>query len=277
MPTQDQEIAKILSELEGLQAEISDLRAQRDATLVKESAALSRIEDKFDDFDNWATVLRTLDDVPGLRVPKWYKVEIPFEFGDKQSKFESTQISATGPFVCTQMQAYYRITDTTASHYVSPLPSIETVTSNARGRLLQPTAYNATVFKYARAYSYGFVAPGIFPQEFIGDLFSSYVEGPPFNELQRGEGWNYPDFDVSIELANSNRLWTGRQKIPSAALYGVYGPLYLGAPGLVMPADSIVVHASPTTDTVHLSGVFTLVFHGYQICAHLSPSVLESL
>lgn len=277
MPTQEQEIEKILSELEGLQEEISDLRKQRDAALLRNSNALSNIEDRFEDLDSWVNVIHTLQDIPGLRVPKWYTVEVPFTFGDKQSRFNSTQISATGPFVCTQMQAYYRITDTTDSHYT---PDTDTLppdypVSTAAGRIVEPTAYNATVFRYAHTYKFAWAAPGIFPYEPIGDLFSSYT-APPLN-FYRGDGWNYPDFDVSIELANSNRLWTGRQKIPSAALYGVYGPLHLGAPGVVAPADSVVVHAQPTTDSVHLTGVFTLVMHGYQICAHVNPEMLEEM
>lgn len=272
MPTQEQELEKILSELDELKKEVSGLKNQRDEILLKESQSLSKIEDRFDDLDSWVNVAKTLQDIPGLRSPKWYKVEIPFTFGDKQSKFSSVQISATGPFICTQLQAYYRITDTTREHYTPHnQPSSNFPTSNAAGRMLQATAYNATLGYYTHAYKFYSVTS---QTDFLSTLFSSYTS---FTGLSRYEGWNYPDFDVSIELANSNRKWTGVQKIPSAALYGVYGPLHLGCPGLVKSADSLVVHAVPTTNDVHLSGVFTLEFHGYQIGSNVDPEMLEGL
>jgi hypothetical protein len=275
MPTQEQELEKILSELGELKKEVSSLKKQRDGILLKESQALSKIEDRFDDLDSWVNVAKTLQDVPGLRSPKWYKVEIPFTFGDKQSKFSSVQVSATGPFICTQLQAYYRITDTTAEHYTPhQQSSVVFPTSNAAGRMIQATAYNAVLGHYT--YKYKFV--GRLPARestYVGNLFSSYDRGS--GAITRYAGWNFPDFDISIELANSNRKWTGIQRIPSAALYGVYGPLHLGCPGLVKSADSLVVHAMPTTDNVHLSGVFTLEFHGYQIGSNVDPEMLEGL
>lgn len=270
MPTQEQELEKILSELDELKKEVSSLKKQRDGILLKESQALSKIEDRFDDLDSWVNVAKTLQDIPGLHSPKWYKVEIPFTFGDKQSKFSSVQVSATGPFICTQLQAYYRITDTTAEHYTPHnQSSSQFPTSDAAGRMIQATAYNAVLGYYTHAYKFIVI---VSDEDYVGTLFSSY--GSP---VDRYNGWNYPDFDVSIELANSNRKWTGVQRIPSAALYGIYGPLHLGCPGVVKSADSLVVHAVPTTDNVHLSGVFTLEFHGYQIGSNVDPEMLEGL
>ena len=78
-----------------------------------------------------------ISQIEGRRYPKWYSVEIPFNYGDSEPRTSSAEIT-TRPFVCTQMSSLYFITDEDPSHfgriieYISS--SLHTIRSHCDGR-----------------------------------------------------------------------------------------------------------------------------------------------
>jgi len=244
----EHQVEAVRIQVEDLQKEISQIRASQTLDKDVASAVLERLNTRLQKLDIWRNNLKNLEDVPGLRTPKWYTVDIPFEFGDTETKSGEIIISNEGPFVCTQIQAYYLVTDATEEHYNGDPP----FTTNALGRTLPPTAYFPTM---------GWGQLPYFDNLF--SVFSSYV-GTVSLQLQRGRGWNLPDFDIQIEVSGSARYWAA-DPIPIASLYGVINPEYVGICGVVQQTDRLVVRAFPTTNTVNLSGILRIVFHGSQI------------
>lgn len=245
----EKQVESVRAQLEDIQKEISEIKSANTLDKDVASAVLERLDKRLRKIDIWRNNLKFLEDVPGLRAPKWYTVDIPFDFGETESKAREIIISNEGPFMCTQIQAYYLVTDADSEHYVQgDVPFL----SNALGRTLAPTAFFPTM---------GWGQLPYFDNLF--NVFSSYV-----NELTgvlvRGRGWNLPDFDIQIEVSGSARYWAG-EPIPIASLYGVINPEYTGICGVVQQTDRLVVRAYPTTNTVNLSGVLRVVFHGSQI------------
>jgi hypothetical protein len=273
MATKEQELDQVLADLRDLKSQLAVLKGQQDSLASARAQQYGRIVSKLDSVDDWTNFVKCLDDIPGLRSPAWYRVNIPFEYGSSQSISGSTQISPTGPFVCKQIQMYYQITDTDSSHYppVDPgLPGVPPTyfTSNAAGRTMLANSYIATMNELSRS---NYPLALTTQWTYIGPTFSSYNNGLQVN---RGVGWNYPEFDVQIEIAGSNRFWTGNQTIPAAAFYGLYNPLFENFEGWVENTDSFVVHAKPSTPTVNLQGVFIAEFHGYHINSHVDVKSL---
>jgi len=266
-----------LESLEDINKEISQLRGEVN-TLIQKNTDLERnaqkrlndVFDRVDELDSWANFISSIDDLPGVKQPKWYKVVVPFDYLERQEKSGQVQISASGPFVCTQMQSYFEVTDTDETHYsnyynnaVFPTrpdqdPTIAK-TANADGRFIPPTAFFGLLdrLRSSTVNSTSYYNPTV-----MGELFSNYSSG---GASVWYEGWNYPELDVRIQTANNNAYWTGLESIPSAALYGVDGPLYLATPSIVQASDSIVAFAKPSTNAIPLQGNFVLVMHGYHI------------
>jgi len=272
MATKEQELDMLLAELRELKGTLGRLKAEQDALGSSRAQQHNKIVDKLDAIDDWTNFIKGLDDIPGLRSPAWYRVNIPFEYGATQSAFGTIEISPTGPFVCKQIQMYYQITDTEVSHYPPEDPGLPGVpptyfTSTAAGRTMLANSFIATTNEMCR----GNYPLSSLKWQYLASTFSSYNNGLQVN---RGVGWNYPEFDVQIEIAGSNRFWTGNQRIPAASFYGLYNPLYENFEGWVENTDRLVVHAQPTTTTVNLQGVFVAEFHGYHINSHVDVKSL---
>lgn len=262
-----------------LKKELSSLIDQNKKMELQTQKRLNELFDRVDDIDSWSNFINSLDDIPGVRQPKWYKIEVPFEYGEKQEQSGQVQISASGPFVCTQMQSYFRITDTDPEHYSDyyggvqgtpawwgggnpPRPDPTLAKSNtAVGRAISPTSYWGVP---NRSWEDLYLLRG--SQLPIGYLFSNNVNISGVDYWF--EGWNSPEFDVRIQTVNNNSYWTGLSNIPSAAFYGIDSPLYLATPSIVQASDNIAVFAKPSTPSVQLAGVYTLVLHGYHIGLH---------
>jgi len=260
------ELIQLTSELAALQKEVKALKQEALDKQVAHKRNTNKTEDFIDLLDNRVNVFKKLSDIPGMRSPAWYRVDVPFTYGETQTKFGQTQISPIGPFICTQIQCYYLNGDADSSHYRYRTAAPAFYTTNAAGRTLPPTAFwdlFGTNKNTGLAY--------------IGSVFQRNLDATDiaFTEnYQVGYGWNYPEFDIQIEIAGSNRYWTGNQKIPAAAFYGYLNPLYVGFEGVVENTDSIVVHAQPSTSTVNLTGSLVAEFHGYHINAHINVKQL---
>jgi hypothetical protein len=229
--------------------ELSQDKSVATAVLEKLNARLSRL-------DRWKRSIKFLEDVPGIRVPKWYTVDIPYEFGESESKSGEVIISPEGPFVCSQMQVYYLCKDDDVTHFPYLTPVVPTYfTSTPDGRTLPCSAYAPLIGKEIS----NLPANPWF-------LFTSYAAA---TRNVRGNGWNYPEFEFQIEVAGSGRYWAG-DKIPAAAFYGGVNPLFAGIQGVVEQTDRLVVRASPTTEAVNMTGVIRFVFHGYQIQGNIN-------
>lgn len=276
-------MAKVES-LKDVQNEIEHLREQLESLTKKNSdlelstqKRLNEAFDRIDSIDSWASFIDSIASLPGVKQPKWYKIEVPFEYNDVQERFGQVQISASGPFVCTQMQSYYKITETDperyASYYTSPgfpnQPQSDSTivkTNNAEGRVIAPTSFFGIKNREWGVTVNGGLTVFNYNDLVIGELFSKYSSGGIDYWY---EGWSYPELDIRIQTANNNDFWSGLESIPSAALYGLDSPLYLATPSIVQASDSIVAFARPTADaTVPLKGVFVLEMHGYHIGLH---------
>ena len=263
---------ELKSKVDFLKKELSSLVDQNKDVELQTQKRLNKLFDRVDGLDSWSAFIESLDDLPGIRQPKWYKIEVPFGYEEKQEQSGQVQISASGPFVCTQMQSYFRITDTDPLHYPyrydeyfavnSPPPSDTVRVTNAAGRLVAPSTYFG--LRNRLAYFERFASWGI--NAYIKNIYSK--ENFLISD-NWWEGYSYPEFDVRIQTANNNDFWTGLDSIPAAALYGTENPLYLAIPSIVQASDSIVCFAKPMIPQgVPLQGVYTLVLHGYHIGLH---------
>ena len=247
----DHEFARLKEELVTLRRELASLKQDALNKTVACREALNGEDTRLDAIDKRTNVYKRLSDIPGTRSPAWYRVNVEFDHGDVQSKFGQTQISPVGPFVCTQIQCYYLVTDTTPADYFK-FPT--SYTSNAAGRTLP----SASMWPLVGRLTYTDTR-FLFGNEYIGEIYG----------INGANG--YPDFNLQIEIAGSNRKWTGKQQVPAAAFYGYLNPLYTGFEGVVENTDSIVVHAMPSAaDGVYAAGVFVAEFHGYHINAHVN-------
>lgn len=210
------------------------------------SSTLKQAEDK-------ASLLKSIRDVSGKKSPSWYEVDIFFEAGDSEPNSGSTGISS-GPFVCTQMQSLYMNTDQDATHFPPISGTLSTpYPTNAVGRPYPCTAFFNTITQFSGVTT----SSGL--SKTLGELFSDN----PTATVPRGVGWNYPEFDFTIQIQGSGRYWTS-SKTPAAAFYGTDNPLYVGYEGLVDAFDRIIVTAYPTIP-VQTSGFVRFVFFGYEI------------
>ena len=241
----------------------SDLMAQKGRSLKEEELQrhkLSEMSTRLQEVDRWSNVVRDLEDIPGVRTPRWYEVDVQFERGDSQLRFNSSEISPDGPFIITQMQPYYTYTEDTTS------TDFENITSQkaVAGRTVPCTAYP---FLLGSLGSVNNPQSGVgtepFTNTLIGDLADSAAipsVPTPLNAI--------PEFSFQIEIAGSGRFWTNRA-LPASAFYGESNPLYSGIAGWVERTDRIVVHCTPEV-SIPIGGRVRFVFHGYQILGHVN-------
>ena len=249
-------VSEVRDLVSSLQRECAEMRLELAQDKGVAAAVLDKLNARLSRLDRWKRTIKFLEDVPGTRIPKWYSVEIPFEFGESAAKSGEALISPEGPFVCTQMQAYYICRDDDVSHYQYSNRVVPTFyTSTPAGRTFPCSAFAPLLGKEV---SNRPANPWY--------LLSSYASASGY---ERGEGWNYPEFEFQIEVAGSGRYWAG-DRIPAAAFYGGVNPLFSGIHGVVEQTDRLVVTAHPTTDAVNMTGAVRFVFHGYQIQGNIN-------
>lgn len=274
-----QEVNDLTSELLRLKSDLSQLQ-----TSMGNSA--TDLGSRVSDVKSLLGSIKDVDSIIGRRYPRWYMVEIPFEYGDTEPKTSTIEIGAC-PFLCTQIQSNYLITDTDSSHFPyvnydtlpSPNEGIFSETSSA-GRSFPCSAYVPTITTLKFGWTHpindmGTQLPNVpvysnylLYYNGLANLFCSYGTNP---YLVRFAGWNYPEFDFEISVLGSGRHWTNG-KIPSAALFGGSSPLYLAQEGIVEGSDRLRVTAHPVTDTINTKGIVRVVFFGYEIDTDLKLS-----
>ena len=256
------EISQLNAELLRLKSEIVSFENTR-------KSEVQMLKDRVLDAGSLLGSKNFISQIEGRRYPKWYSVEIPFSYGGSTPKSSSVEIT-TRPFVCTQMSSLYYITDEDPSHFAgvgSFFQPYSTSEITCDGRSLPTTAYFATITSMLYDWNVRKMSkPSVNIIEYssfvIGEVFSNYFDGA--NDI-RNVGWNYPDFDFEIRIANSGRRWTD-DKIPAAAFYSANGnPLFLGHNGFIDAYDRIEVTAHPTIETINTQGIVKFVFFGYEI------------
>lgn len=238
---------KIKADAQSLQADVRKLKEKFHAETNESFAKLEHLEMLCKKSDYWRKSIKTLSNVPGIKQPQWYVVDIPFEYGATSVQAREVNLSATNAFVCTQMQSYYVVTDTTRENFDNI--GIGSAVDTGTGRILPCSAF--------QPYTQGLKVQGRSPLLTFGQATTtSYF------------GYQYPEFEFQIEIEGSGRFWCS-PKTPAAAFYGENNPLYLGFEGVVENVDKIKVYAYPTT-SVNLKGTVRFVLHGYSIGSNIT-------
>jgi len=223
-----------------LQQQLSILKNDNDSSVRSLQSEITTLQNKLIEVESSRTpIIRDLDDIAGVRTPKWYDVNIDFSAGDNTRKFGSIEINPDGPFVITQVTPVFQFADDLTGDNVS-----------LRGRTVPITAFPMVV----------------------GNLGGSNTDPTLPDVFNAGGGLDtIPEFSLEVEIAGSGRYWTN-QPVHGACFYGYFGqPLFLGVQGWVERTDRIVVHVSPEID-VPLDGTLRVSFHGYQILGHVNIS-----
>jgi hypothetical protein len=260
MREQNHTITQLQSTVASLQ---SELMSQKGRNLKEEELSRMKISDlqqKLSEVDRWSNVVRDLEDIPGVRTPRWYEVDVNFDRGDSQLRFNSAEISPDGPFIITQMQPYYTYTQDTTGADFANITSLKAIA----GRTVPCTAFPLLMGTLGSVNNpQAAVATEPFLNALIGDLAdvaAAPADATPLNAI--------PEFSFQIEIAGSGRFWTNRA-LPAASFYGETNPLYSGIAGWVERTDRIVLHCTPET-SVPVGGRVRMVFHGYQILGHVN-------
>jgi len=242
---------QLQSTINSLQTELMALKSRGLKEEEVSRLKIDGLEKKLSEVDKWSNVVRDLEDIPGIRTPRWYEVDVNFDRGDTQLKFNSTEISPDGPFIITQMQPYYTITQNTSS-----LAAEIASGKNVQGRTVPCTAFPFLLNNLSGVNN----AASLFTIGDLADVATAPADATPLNII--------PEFSFQIEIAGSGRFWTNRA-VPAASFYGENNPLYSGIAGWVERTDRIVLHCTPET-TIPVGGRVRMVFHGYQILGHVS-------
>jgi len=223
--------------------------------------------------NNIATNFKDIENIPGVRTPKIYEVNIDFDFDDTSLKFNSVEINPEGPFIITQITPLWQIVDSERSHFANYNAKnvgggFAFAAKSPNGRILPCSAYPMIIncLGIANSLDLGYNKPNYI------QLFNRYTDvavSPNAQNMQWGVLSDIPEFDFQIEVAGSGKFFTN-QPISAASLYGYGGmPLYLGVQGWAERGDKIVIHATPTVPMPH-SGRVRFCLHGYQILGDIN-------
>ncbi len=106
-------------------------------------------------------LLQSIESIPGARMPQWYVAEKSFALNDTAQQFASVEITPEGPFIVTQVAAFFRATGT--------------VQGDPTGRLLPLSAFRA-------------FAIGGDGSNAVGTIFTSMTLIPEFSIRYEVEG-----------------------------------------------------------------------------------------
>lgn len=255
----DAEIEMLKSLAKDLRTEIARLQSNTTQSAALQNNKVRSVEERLESLSKLNSKIKSIEDIPGVRTPRWYTVDIDFDYSDTAAKSGTIQISPDGPFICTQIQPYYLVLDTDTTHYQTSdgAPLNPLATPVALGRYIPCTAavmLDSQLFNLAQYAATG--APG------FADAGATAPKGP----LR-----DIPEFSFQIQVAGSGTFWTQNRTVPAAAFYGYTEPLYSAIQGYVERTDRILVNAVPET-SIPLKGRVRMVFHGFQILGHIKVS-----
>lgn len=254
--------------LTSLQQQITSYKAQSDTDTKQLEGEIKRIALELKSLaDSLTPRYKDIEDIPGIRTPKWYEVAIDFTYNTSANTVQtkSIEINPEGPFVITQITPVWEITDTTASHFSNINNNAGANTGAPTNRVLPCTAFPMITrnLGITNSSSLGYNTPSLSQLCNNNDLVSPYSTNGPLKDV--------PEFNFQIEIAGSGRYWTN-QPMPAAAFFGYNGqPMYLGVQGWVERTDRIIIHAIPKVAIPH-DGRVRFTMHGYQILGHISIS-----
>lgn len=281
--------AQIQNTLFSLQQQMELIKTQIDLEKTNNSYLLKQMKIVFEDLKKTVKPkYRCVDDLPGIRVPKWYNVDINFPASDalefiSNTEFEGTRsesgtigITPDGPFIVTQITPFWQ--------YLDPIPAKETVLGTTF-RMSNPTYDFAGSEYILQMYSGRYLPVSIYSLacKSLGRVNTSF-NIPSLSQLnsdkdsaigQNAMGvWNdIPEFAIQIKITGNGRLWADNP-IPGHNLYGDGGkPLFTGTAGIFERNDRITVRADMLRNIIPY-GRLKVVFHGYQI---LNPIVAADL
>jgi hypothetical protein len=254
--------------LSSLQQQISGYKAQADVDTKQLEGEIKRIALELKTLaDSLTPRYRDIEDIPGIRTPKWYEVDIDFAYNTSANTVQtkSIEINPEGPFVITQITPVWEILDTENDHFSNINDNGGGTTVAPTGRILPCTAFPMIVrnLGVVNSSGLGYNTPSLSQLCNNNAVVSPYSANGPLKDV--------PEFNFQIEIAGSGRYWTNQQ-IPAAAFFGYGGqPMYMGIQGWVERTDRVIIHATPKVAIPH-DGRVRFVMHGYQILGHISIS-----
>ncbi len=247
------------------------------------------MNDVFNNLENtrkqFKSKFKRLEDIPCVKEPKWYEIQIPYEpiYSELLAASEKVElqdlsgyvnINPEGPFVITQITPLWEITDTAVlteipggggfsryERFANPNnPSGAAGLGNLSaptGRILPCTSFDFLVNSLGKANN-GYIEPS------LDNLFDRFA-------ASNGVLLDVPEWQFQIEIGGSGRFWTNSY-VPAHAFYGVKGsPLYLGTAGWVKGGDRVVLHAK-TASPIFYKGRIRFIMHGYQMLGKIDIS-----
>ncbi len=255
--------SQLQSSVSNLQQQIVAYKNQAESELKQFDTDLKKVTDQLRLLaEDLTPRFKEIEDIPGIRTPKWYEVLVPFEQGDDVERMKSVEINPEGPFIMTQISPVWQISSDNELAYFANTGSINTPPIN---RIIPATAFPMLVnnLGYTNTTSTGYNTPSLTQ---LCSTLSGGAGNPDSGPLR-----DVPEIEIQIEIAGSGRYWT-TGSIPAAAFYTYGGqPLYLATQGWVERTDRIIIHAKPLVPVPH-NGYLRFVMHGYQILGHISIS-----
>jgi hypothetical protein len=254
--------------MSSLQQQIASYKSQADTDTKQLENEIKRIALELKSLaDSLTPRYKDIEDIPGIRTPKWYEVDIDFTYntGANTVQTKSIEINPEGPFVITQITPVWEITDDNPDHFSNINDNLGGTTVAPTGRILPCTAFPMIVrnLGITNSYNLGYNTPSLSQLCNSNSAVSPYSTNGPLKDV--------PEFNFQIEIAGSGRYWTN-QPMPAAAFFGYAGqPMYMGVQGWVERTDRIIIHATPKVAIPH-DGRVRFTLHGYQILGHISIS-----
>jgi hypothetical protein len=259
--------SQLQNSISNLQQQILAYKNQAESELKQFDGDLKKVTDQLRLLaEDLTPRFKDIEDIPGIRTPKWYEVVVPFEVGDSSEKMKSIEINPEGPFIMTQITPVWQISnDNDSTYFANTISGVVTTVTPPVNRIIPATAFPMIVnnLGYTNTTSVGYNTPSLTQ---LCSTLSGGAGNPSSGPLR-----DIPELELQIEIAGSGRYWT-TGSIPSAAFYGYGGqPLYLATQGWVERTDRIIIHATPLVPIPH-NGFLRFVMHGYQILGHISIS-----
>lgn len=267
-----------------LQQQMNNLTAITGAEQQKNARYLASVKKAFEALKRVPRPrCRRVEDIPGIRMLKWYQVNIEFQSSDdiatirRVSPYPLTSegsigISPEGPFVVTQISALWQNLDLNYQRYSNTSGSDDGPPATTQlelpplGRYLPVSALFATANNLGRTNptSNGFNTPS------ISQLSN---ETAPVDNWQEGPLKDLPEFDVQIKIAGNGRLYSDIGVAGHMLFTDSGEPLYLSTLGIFEKNDRITVLAKNNFD-IKYYGRLKIIFHGYQI---MNPIIAADL